>query len=49
MTLYQEINLTKAFKKSTGFTVAMILVPFVAYLMLGFGDSEYIGIDDKNT
>jgi CDP-diglyceride synthetase len=47
MSLYQVINLSKAFNKSTGFTVAIILVPFVAYLMLGFGKSEYIGFGEK--
>lgn len=47
MLLYQVINLSKAFNKSTGFTVAIILVPFVAYLMLGFGKSEYIGFGEK--
>lgn len=47
MSLYQVINLSKAFNKSTGFTVAIILVPFVAYLMLGFGKSEYIGFSEK--
>ncbi len=47
MSLYQVINLSKAFNKSTGFTVAIILVPFIAYLMLGFGKSEYIGFDKK--
>lgn len=41
--LYQKINLMKAFNKSTGFTVAMILVPFISYLVLGFGNSEYVG------
>ena len=30
-----------------GFTVAIIVVPFIAYLMLGFGDSKYVGFDNK--
>lgn len=47
MSLYQVINLSKAFNKSTGFTVAIILVPFIGYLMLGFGKSEYIGFGEK--
>ena len=47
MSLYQVINLSKGFNKSTGFTVAIIVVPFIAYLMLGFGDSKYVGFDNK--
>ena len=43
MSLYQPINLAKAFNKSTGFTVGLIMVPFVFYLILGFGDSKYAG------
>ena len=47
MSLYQVINLSKGFNKSTGFTVAIIVVPFIAYLMLGFGDSKYVGFANK--
>ena len=47
--LYQKINLMKAFKASTGLTVAMLMVPFITYLILGFGKSEYVGFDEKNT
>ena len=42
ISLYQVINLSKGFNKSTGFTVAIIV-----YLMLGFGDSKYVGFDNK--
>lgn len=45
--LYQKINLMKGFKASTGLTVAMIMVPFITYLILGFGKSEYYGYDEK--
>ncbi len=45
--LYQRINLMKAFKSSTALTVTMILVPFIAYLILGFGKSEYNGFEEK--
>lgn len=48
ISLYQVINLSKGFNKSTGFTVAIIVVPFIAYLMLGFGDSKYVGFDNNN-
>ncbi len=49
ITLYQKVNLMKAFKASTGLTVAMLMVPFVTYLILGFGESEYFGFDEKAT
>lgn len=35
--------LSKSFGKSEGFTVGMVLLPFVFYPMLGFGDAEYQG------
>lgn len=44
--LYQKINICKAFKKTTGFTVAMIMVPFIANLILGLGSSQYYGIEE---
>lgn len=47
--LYQKINLAKGFNKSTGFTVGLILVPFVFYLILGFGKSEYVGFPEEVT
>lgn len=45
--LYQKINLMKAFKASTGMTVAMIMVSFITYLMLGFGNYEYFGFNEE--
>lgn len=44
--LYQPINLAKGFKKSTGFTVGMIMLPFIFNLILGLGSSEYVGFDE---
>ncbi|RNL90647.1 signal peptidase I [Sinomicrobium pectinilyticum] len=35
--------LSKSFGKSEGFTVGLILLPFVFYPVLGFGDAEYEG------
>ena len=48
MDLYQKINLMKAFKASTGLTVALIMVPFITYLVVGFGKSEYVGLESNN-
>ena len=47
ITLYQKINLMKAFKASTGLTVAMLMVSFITYSILGFGKSEYFGFDEN--
>lgn len=47
ITLYQKVNLMKAFKASTGLTVAMLMIPFVTYLILGFGKSQYFGFDEE--
>jgi hypothetical protein len=35
--------LAKSFGKTEGFTVGLILLPFVFYPMLGFGDARYLG------
>ncbi|WP_268225021.1 DUF5684 domain-containing protein [Sinomicrobium oceani] len=35
--------LSKSFGKSEGFTVGLVLLPFVFYPMLGFGDATYQG------
>ncbi|WP_316792966.1 DUF5684 domain-containing protein [Pedobacter frigoris] len=35
--------LSKSFGKTEGFTVGLILLPFVFYPILGFGDSRYLG------
>ncbi len=39
-------KLCKAFGKGVGFFILMLLIPFVAYLILGFGSDEYLGIDN---
>ncbi|UGU15130.1 DUF5684 domain-containing protein [Sinomicrobium kalidii] len=35
--------LSKSFGKGEGYTVGLVLLPFVFYPMLGFGDAEYQG------
>jgi len=37
------INLARAFGKGTGFTVGLVLLPVIFFLILGLGDSEYLG------
>jgi len=36
-------HLAKAFGKGAGFTVGMIILPFIFYPILGFGKSTYLG------
>jgi hypothetical protein len=35
--------IAKSFGKSEGFTVGMVLLPFIFWPILGFGDAQYIG------
>lgn len=37
------IELAKVFGKDGGFTVGLILLPYVFYPILAFGDAQYIG------
>lgn len=41
--ILQAYGLSKAFGKSIGFTIGLILLPFIFYAILGLGSSEYIG------
>lgn len=43
ITIVSSIYLSKSFGKSTGFTVGLVLVPTIFYLILGFGDAQYVG------
>ena len=36
-------GLAKSFGKGTGFTVGLVLLPFIFQLILGFGKDEYVG------
>jgi hypothetical protein len=36
-----NIDIAKAFRKSTGFGVLMTLLPIIGYPILGFGDATY--------
>jgi hypothetical protein len=35
--------LSKSFGQSEGFTIGLILLPFIFYPMLGFGNYQYVG------
>ena len=40
---FVNIYIAKSFGKSTGFGVLMLFLPVIAYPMLGFGPSQYLG------
>ena len=48
ISILQANGLSKSFGKSTGFTVGLVLLPSIFYLILGFGNSEYIGTTKKD-
>ena len=49
ITILQANGLSKSFGKSTGFTVGLVLLPSIFYLILGFGNSEYVGNSTNTT
>lgn len=43
--IVMAVKLSKAFGKSAGFTVGLIIFPNIFQLILGFGSSTYVGTD----
>lgn len=43
ITIYQSYNLAKSFGKGAGFTVGLVLLPPIFYMILAFSKDEYIG------
>ena len=43
LVIFQDIYLAKSFGKSTGFTVGLIFLTPIFYIILGFGKDAYIG------
>ena len=41
------VDVARAFGKEQGFAILMLLVPFVAFPMLGFGDAQFRGAGGK--
>ena len=46
LTILVDIKLAKAFGKSGAFAVGLIFLPFIFQCILGFGSSEYQGIQE---
>lgn len=42
-TILLKVSLARAFKKSDGFAIGLILLGPIFYLILGFGKDEYVG------
>lgn len=43
LTIYQANRLSKSFGKTAGFTVGLVLLAPIFYMILAFGKSEYVG------
>lgn len=43
ITIYQCNSLAKSFGKDVGYTVGLLFLPTIFYMILGFGKSEYVG------
>lgn len=41
-TVWMTNLLAKSFGKNVGFTIGLLLLPFIFYPILGFGDAQYI-------
>ena len=39
----RQLLTSKSYGKEEGFTVGLVLLPFVFYPILGYGSSQYIG------
>ncbi len=42
-----SLKLAKAFGQGTGFGIGLFLLSPIFYMILGFGDAQYIGVPDK--
>ena len=49
ITIYQCNALAKSFGKDVGYTVGLIFLPTIFYMILGFGKAEYIGNGNAST
>ena len=44
--IYATYKLAQNFGKGVGFTIGLLLVPFVFFPIMGFDDSQFYGYDD---
>jgi hypothetical protein len=45
--VFLNVEIARIFRKGVGFTIGMILVPFIFWPILGFGDSRYATLKKK--
>ena len=43
ISIYQCNSLAKAFGKDVGYTIGLLFLPTIFYMILGFGNAQYIG------
>lgn len=49
ITIYQCNSLAKAFGKDVGYTIGLLFLPTIFYMILGFGKAEYVGKGNVST
>ena len=49
ITIYQCNSLAKAFGKDVGYTIGLLFLPTIFYLILGFGKAQYVGKGNFST
>ena len=49
ISIYQCNSLAKAFGKDVGYTIGLLFLPTIFYMILGFGKAEYVGKGNVST
>ena len=49
LSVYQTNSLSKSFGKDIGYTVGLLLLPTIFYMILGFSSATYVGPGGKET
>ena len=49
ISIYQCNSLAKAFGKDVGYTIGLLLVPTIFYMILGLGSAQYVGPGNVTT
>ena len=49
ITIYQCNSLAKSFGKDVGYTIGLLFLPTIFYMILGFGKAQYVGKGNVST
>ena len=49
ISIYHSNSLAKSFGKDVGYTVGLLFLPTIFYMILGFGKAEYVGKESVST